>query len=102
MAMITPADSIPTMIPPADYPMDDQPGEFHGRAISRRKNNSITIEVRELYVLADFLAAFSEYINDHNNPEASAKVMRRYRAALSFYDGQWPGDKPKQRHKPLQ
>ncbi len=102
MAMITPADSIPTMIPPADYPLEGQPGEFQTRPISRHKNNSITIEVRELYVLSDFLAAFSDYINNRNNPEASAKVMRRYRAALSFYDGQWQGDKPKQYRKPLQ
>lgn len=103
MAMITPADTIPTMIPPTDYPLDGPPGEFRPRAIRQHKNNSITIEVRELYILTDFLAAFSEYINNRHNPDASARVMRRYRAALSFYDGQGKGDrKPEKRLAPLQ
>ena len=96
MAIITPIDSIPTMIPPTDYPLDGPPGTIRERGASRRKNNNITIEVRELHILTEFLTAFGGYINDRHNPDASAEVIRRYRAAVSFYDGRWEGGrKPK-------
>lgn len=97
MAMISPADSIPSMIPPTDYPLDGPPGAFRERAARRRESGGITIEARELSFLTGFLAAFSRYINDRHDPEASAEVMRRYRAALRFYDG-----KGERRRKPKQ
>ena len=99
MAMITPIDSIPTMIPPTDYPLDSPPGAIRERPTSRRKNAIITIEVRELYILTKFLIAFCGYVNARHTPEAFAEVMRRYRVAMSFYDGRWEGEGKKKKRR---
>lgn len=88
MAMITPAsDAFPSMIPPTDFPADDRAGGFSHEADKTAGASLVCIEPRELNVLTGFLAAFSRYLADRHNPEASAGVMAGYRAAIRFYDG---------------
>ena len=97
MAMITPAsDAFPSMIPPSDFPSGDAPDDpFEDvlpRDSSEEERKLVFIESRELHVLTGFLAAFSRYMADRHNPDASFDVLARYRAALRFYnDGDGDG-----------
>lgn len=103
MAMITPAsDAFPSMIPPSDFPSDfppdvpsDNDSEDNSESGSEdalpqnspeEEKRLVFVESRELHVLAAFLAAFSRYMADRHNPDASFEVLARYRAALRFYD----------------
>lgn len=103
MAMITPAsDAFPSMIPPSDFPSDFSPdvlsegdskgdsGDVAENALPQdspeEEKRLVFVESRELHVLAAFLAAFSRYMADRHNPDASFEVLARYRAALRFYD----------------
>ena len=89
MAVITPAsDSFPSMIPPADFPIDDEtaaPGPVRRVRGSQNPAALMAVEVEEMQVLTGFLAAFARYIADRHNPDASSAVLRRYRAAIRFY-----------------
>ena len=89
MAIITPAsESFLSMIPPADFPVDGGISSPHSLRTVRKGGSStalISVEVGELRVLTEFLAAFARYITDRHNPEASADTLRAYRAALRFY-----------------
>ena len=89
MAVIIPAsDSFPSMIPPADFPIDEEavgPGVIRRVRGSQNQAALMAVEVEEMRVLTDFIAAFARYIADRHNPDASNAVLRKYRAAIRFY-----------------
>ena len=89
MALLTPvSDSLPSMIPPVDFPVEGRMYDTESvRVVHRRgsANALVTIEAEELRVLTDLLAAFSRYITDRHNPDASFDTLQAYRAAMRFY-----------------
>ena len=91
MAMITPAsDAFPSMIPPSDFPPSGkEPSPKHIRKAREKASNNtlMSIEVEEIRVLTEFLAAFCRYMNDRFDPTTTADVLQRYYAAMRFYEG---------------